>query len=72
MLVSLFNTAADLKACNFVKKRLQHNSKFSQIFKNIFFTEYLRWLPLKRVCEAKSLVKILHSSNFSIFGINDK
>ena len=35
-----FNKAASLKACNFIKKRMQHRCspvKFCKIFKNIFF-----------------------------------
>ena len=38
--------------CNFIKKRLQHRCfpvKFGKFFKNIFFTEYLRWLFLSCV-----------------------
>ena len=33
--------------------------EISQIFKNTFFTEHLRWLLLDWVCEGASLVKIL-------------
>ena len=35
--------------------------EISQIFKNTFFTEHLRWLLLEGVCEGTSLVKILQS-----------
>ena len=44
-------------ACNFI----YFFCEISQIFKNIFFTEHLRWLLLEGVCEGTSLVKILHS-----------
>ena len=41
-------------------------------FKNIFFTEHLRWLILERFCEGASLVKVLHFCHFNIFGINHR
>ena len=44
--------------------------EISQIFKNTFFTEHLRWLLQEGVCEGTSLVKILQSCYFNIFGIN--
>ena len=50
MLESLLNKAADLKAWNFIKKRLQHRSfpvKFAKFFKITFPTEHLRWLLLE-------------------------
>ena len=40
VLESLFNNIAGLKACNFIKKRLQHkvfSCKYCEIFKKIFF-----------------------------------
>ena len=60
MLESLFNKVAGLKACGFIKERLQHKSfpvNFHKFLKTSFFTEHLWWLPLKRVCEGTSLVK---------------
>ena len=38
------------------------SGEISQIFKNAFFTEHLRWLLLEveGVCEGTSLVKIFH------------
>ena len=43
-----------------------------QIFKNTFFTEHLWWLLLEGVCEGTSLVKILQSCHFNIFGMNHR
>ena len=45
-----FNKYAGLKACNFIKKRLQHNFfpvKFAKFLRTIFFTEHVRWLFLE-------------------------
>ena len=48
--VSIFSEAVvhrfSQKACNFIKKILQHRREFCEIFKNTFFTEPLRWLRL--------------------------
>ena len=41
-----------------------------KIFINIFFTKHFRWLLLQGVCEGTSLVKILQSCHFNIFGTN--
>ena len=39
---SLFNKVADLKASNFIKKKLQvFFSEYCEIFKNSFFIEHL-------------------------------
>ena len=49
MLESFFNKAADLKACNSIKKRLQHNCfpvKFANILRTPFFKEF-QWLLLR-------------------------
>ena len=73
MLESLFNKVAGLKTLHFIKKRLQHKYfpvNFRKFLKTTFFTEHLRWLLLKRVCEGTSLVKILQSYHLHIFGIN--
>ena len=43
MLESFFNKAADLKACNSIKKRLQHNCfpvKFAKFLRTPFFKEF--------------------------------
>ena len=37
-----------------------------------FCIERLRWLRLKEICEGTSLVKILQSCHFNIFGINQR
>ena len=40
-----FNKVRGLKACNFIKKRLQHNCfpvNVTKIFKNTYFGEHLR------------------------------
>ena len=45
-----FNKYAGLKACNFIKKRLQHRFfpvKFAKILRTPFFTEHVRWLLLE-------------------------
>ena len=47
MLESLFYKVVDLKACDFVKKRLQHRYSTVSIAKFLrtgFFIEHLRWL----------------------------
>ena len=46
---SLFNKVTGLKACNFIKKRLQHSRvpvKYAKFLRTPFFTEHLRWLFL--------------------------
>ena len=75
VLESLFKKTGGLKAWRFIKKRLQHKCfpvNFHKFLKTPFFTEHLRWLLLKRVCEGTSLVKILQSCHFNIFGINHR
>ena len=42
MLESLFSKVASPKACNFIKKRLQH--KIFEIVKNPYFEEQLRMI----------------------------
>ena len=45
MLELVFNKVADLKTCNFIKKRLQHRgfpAKFCKVFNKSFFIEHLR------------------------------
>ena len=46
--------------------------EISQIFKNIFFNKTPLVAASGRVCEETSLVKILQSSHFNIFGINHR
>ena len=49
VLESLFNKAAGLKACNSIKKRLQHSCfpvKLAKFLKTPFFTEEFQWLLL--------------------------
>ena len=50
VLESLFNKVAGLKACNFIKNRLQHGCvvKFANLLRTSFFTEHLRWLLLEQ------------------------
>ena len=50
---SLFNKVAGLlqafKACNFIKKRLQHSCfpvNIAKFLRTAFFIEHLRWPPL--------------------------
>ena len=40
------------------------------IYIYVYITEHLRWLLLERVCEGTSMIKILLSSHFNIFGMN--
>ena len=45
-----FNKYAGLKACNFIKKRLQHKFfpvKFAKFLRTPFFTEHVRWMLLE-------------------------
>ena len=66
---------ADLKVCNFIKKRLQHRCfpvEFHKFLRASFFTEHLRWLLLEGVFKGTSLVKILQCCHFNIFGINHR
>ena len=47
VLESLFDKVEDLKACNFMKKRLQHRCfppKFVELLRKPSFTEHLWWL----------------------------
>ena len=57
-LESLFNKAAGLKACDFIKKWLRHKCfsvNFLKFLKAPFLIEHFRWLL--RVSEGTSLVK---------------
>ena len=50
MLESLLNKYAGLKACNFIKKRLQHihfPEKFAKFLRTYFFIEHILWLILE-------------------------
>ena len=51
VLESLFNKVAGLKVCNFIKENPAQvfPSEISEIFKNTFFTEHLRWLFLLKL-----------------------
>ena len=45
VLESLFNNAADLQVCDFIKKRLQHRCFpviIAKFFKNTYFEEHLQ------------------------------
>ena len=60
---------------NFIKKRLQERwflVKFLEFLRTPSFTEHLWWLFLERVCQGTSLVKILQSCHFNIFGNNHR
>ena len=49
MLEAFFNKVAGLKACNFIKRRLQHRcfpEKFANFLRTPFFTEHLQCLLL--------------------------
>ena len=68
MLESFFKKAAGLKACNFIKKRLQHRCfpvNFAKFLRIPFVTGHLhRWLLLEGICVRTSLVKILQLCHF--------
>ena len=63
VLGSIFNKVAGLKACNVIKKRLQHRClrvKFSKLLRRTFFIEHLRWMLLNEIhvdknCSVKDL-----------------
>ena len=70
---SLFNKITGRKVCNFIKKRFQYRCfpvKFRKFLRTPFSTERLWWLLLEGVCKETSLVKIMQSCHFNIFGIN--
>ena len=61
------NKVAGLKACNFIKKRLQHRClpvKFAKFLRTPFFTEYLLWLLLNGNF---SLVRLHNNKNQHYF-----
>ena len=67
MLESIFKKAAGLKACNFIKKRLQHRCfpvNFAKFLRIPFVTGHHRWLLLEGICVRTSLVKILQPCHF--------
>ena len=50
MLEPLFNKVAELKANNFIKKRLQHRCllvNIAKLLRTAFLKEHLEWLLLK-------------------------
>ena len=53
-----FNKVAGLKACTFIKKRLQHKRFTVKFLGTPFFTEHLRWLLL-------SMLLFLNVSSFT-------
>ena len=62
VLESLFSKVAGLKACNFIKKRLQHRCfpvNIAKFLRAAIFIEHLRCLPLK------ILLKKLHELPFT-------
>ena len=47
---SLFNKCVDLKACNFIKKRIQHRYFpviFAKFLRTTFLIEHIQWLLLE-------------------------
>ena len=63
VLESRFNKVADLKACHFIKKRLQHRCfpvNIAKILKTAFFIEHLWWLLLgPEIWELQSWMEII-------------
>ena len=75
LLKPLLNKVAGLKVCNFIKIRPQYRCfpmNFPKFLRISFFTERLLSLLLEGVCKGTSLVKILQSCHFNIFGINHR
>ena len=71
----LLNKVAGLKVCNFIKIRPQYRCfpmNFPKFLRISFFTERLLSLLLQGVCKGTSLVKILQSCHFNMFGINHR
>ena len=62
MFESLFDKVAGLEAYKFIKKktaRQMFSSKYGKIFKNSFFIEHLRWLPLTKMRPVREVFMIL-------------
>ena len=62
VLESLFNKAAGLKVCNFIKKKLQHMFfpvNMAKCLTIAFFIEHLRWLLLLVQSNVLTLLKIV-------------
>ena len=58
---AFYNDSESDEACNIFKNRLQHRCvtmKFCKLFKDTFFTEYLRWLLLK-IMNSSSYLEVL-------------
>ena len=63
VLGSIFNKVAGLKACSFIKKRLQDRCfrvKFAKLLRRTFFIEHIRWMLLNEIhvdknCSVKDL-----------------
>ena len=54
----LFNKVAGPKACNFIKNFFHHRyfpMKFAKFLRTAYFTEHLRWLPLKIINSSRYL-----------------
>ena len=65
VLKSLLNKVAVLKACNFIKKGLQHKClyvKFTNFWRTAFFIEHLQWLLLNGIYADKNSLKGLKYS----------
>ena len=64
---SLFNDAAGLKACNLIKRRLEHRRfpvNIVKFLRTVFFIEDLRWLLLRcdNICDISIIWKIVANS----------
>ena len=67
LLESLFNNVADLKAWNFIKKRLRHRCfpvNFMQFFKKPYLQNTSRWLLLLILCSNQSFIHWSHYVGF--------
>ena len=75
MLECLFKKVIDLKACNFIKKRLQRKCfpvKFCKFSRTIFFYRIPPVAASGRESEGTSIARILQSCHFNICGINHR
>ena len=62
VLESLLNKVAVLKACNFIRKGLQHKClyvKFTNFWRTAFFIEHFQWLLLNGIYADKNSLKDL-------------
>ena len=60
VLESRFSRLPGLKACNFIKKRIQHSCfpvNIAQFLRTAIFIEHLRWLPLNNYLHTRNTLE---------------